>query len=394
MKNNNDSTNLDNILNFPKAKIKDKEENENPVQIPYKNIFLYGVLIVFLIALILFATNDSSFNATNAVNTEPISLGSANNYALEAYREGYILAKDGRVSCYNTNQELQWEHSVSKTAPTIKTNDKYCLVYYNEDQIVLVTNGKRTRKLKTNANVIYGQVNKNGYCVLFLEEAGLKNKIVVYDNDGEIIYSRQNSDTHIPSAIICDDNHTLLTFELNPKESTTVVKCADIRKSNKILTEIKYKDSVIGGCFFYRNSDFVVISENSIDSYSTKGHKNWSIDCTNTRISKFDYNDSNIFGVVYSMDDSANSSSEVAFYKTNGKKLSSYKSDKKIYDIDLCDKSALLRAERELVVINTKGKLLSSLNLPFDIRNSIFMANQKCAMIVSNSEEAKFVIPR
>jgi len=399
----NKSENSNNVIQFSGHKEnieKNKEEkinsetglSEQKPGFSIQRTLLYGAFIIVLLFIILYVTQDTSFKGTNSVNTEGIPLAGANNFDICGYREGFVLAKDGRISCYNTNQELQWEFVGSKTTPTLKANDKYVLVYYPEDKLAIVTNGKKTNEIKTKGNVSYGYVNKNGYCVLFTKESGLKNKILVYNNNGKQLYMRQNSDVHIPYAILSDDNKTLLTIELSThkKQLLSNINICDIRQKDKILSQTEFKKETIAGCFFCGPSDFVVISENQMTAFNINGRKKWKKQF-DKKILKYDYNSSGVISLLFNEDDSASSGSEVAFFGTTGKKYSSYFCEKKISTMDINDKIAVFGTERRIITANTKGKFLSDVDIPYDVKKVIFMGTKKAVLILTNSNEARLV---
>lgn len=389
----------DNVISFPENENSIEQrrkarraENEKKSAAAKKMISL-AVLALLLLGMLIFILNDTTFEATNQVNLNTIALSGASNYDYASYLGGYIIAKDGKISCYNTLQKLQWEFKGSKTQPTVKTNGQYCLVYYNDDRLAVVTNGKNTNHIKTDGNVTYGYVNKNGYCVLFTLESGLKNKISVFNKKGEEIYFRQNADTHIPWAILSDDNTTLLTIELNPSKNRipSTVHLFDINESNKEISSFPIKDSTIAGCFFYNKTNFVVVQDDKMESYTVKGKKNWSVDYNKKTLSKFSYNNDGIICLLFNKDASAGSSSEVDFYKTSGGKISAYTSDKHIYDADMCEKTAVLRLDRQFLTVNSKSKLISSTDVSYDIKDSVVMGNKKCVFVLTTSEDAVLV---
>ncbi len=403
-KRNNEENNNDKILSFPDKKThntelplndikKDQSRINKSANLNFGRGILYGGLILFFVCIILFITRDNSFNGTNTVNTEPISLSTANNYDFKKYREGYILARDGHISCFNTNQELQWDTDAPKTAPKIKVNNKYCIVCYPDSEVAVVTNGNTTNRIKSPGKIQYGYVNQRGYTVLFTEESGLKNNIIVYNKRGEQIYLRQNADSNIPFAVLSDNNHDLITIETKSKDEDfySEIKVVDIREKDKTKANIQFGKEVIGGLFFYTKKDFLIISEGGIYSYSLNGKLNWKIDLSSKPISMFAYNGEDIVAVVFNEDDSANSPSEVCFYNTKGKTVSSYKTPKKVYDIDVCQKTAMIRMERQLLTINTKGKYISSSDVAFDIKDSVFMATKKCTLVLTNADEIKLL---
>ena len=394
MKENNEEK----IISFPNKEddevnksVKEKEKDDAP-KFSYKRIIFYFSIVLCLSMIIYLIVRDTSFDSTNTVNESPIILSGANNFDYARYREGFVLAKDGKISAFNTNQELQWEFTGSKTAPTIVVNDKYCLVYYCDDKMAVVTNGKDMSTLKTSGNVMYGHVNSNGWSVLFVEEAGLNNKIIVYDDEGEQIYLRQNADRYIPYAFMSDDNDYLVLLEMFQSEAglSTEINIVDITETEDNKKTINFGEQFVNGFFMYSENEFVVIKENSIEGYDIDGELSWNTPL-NKLVLKYAYNDDDIFALIFNEDDSATAGSEIKFFETDGTELSSYKTDKKITDIDLCDNNAVLRADRKLILINTKGKYISTSKVLYDIRDSAFMTTKKCSLILTSSEELRLI---
>lgn len=391
---NNNLSNDGKIINFPtKEQSKNIRKKNSASQQGFIKTFGYAVFVAVLILIIFVVNSDTSFDATNTVNQDVISLLSANNYDFQTYREGYVLAKDGKISCFNTNQELQWEVAGSKTVPTVKTNGKYCLTYYVQDKVAILTNGNKTKRIATDGNVQYGYVNKNGYFVLFLKETGLKNKLVVYNKNGDKLYYRDNPDKYIPSAILSDNNQTLVTTEIvtENKNVSSKLVLTDIRK-NKNTANINFENNVVGGCFFTKKNEFITVLDSKLICYSTSGKRKWEVDLGERQLSKYSVDD-NIIAMLFNEDDSVLTTSEVIFYNTSGKKLSSFKTDKKVTDINVCDKTVLLTMDRQLMLVNSKGKQLSAVDVAYDMKETLFMTTKKCVLVLSNSHEARLVIP-
>ncbi len=385
MKKDNDFANNDEkVIKFPKAQ-KNKKSKKTGV---YFVCLLVLIAVVFLVSK---ACDSSNFNSTNAVNTEVISLSNANNFDFAGYSDGYVLAKDGKISCHNTNHAVQWEVTASKTAPKVVVNDDYVLTYYNDDKLAVITNGNKTTRIETPGNVQLGYVNTNGFCVLLLDEYGLKNKIVVYNKKGEMLYYRDNPDKFISHVALSDDNKTLLTTELITTESSisSELIATNIKKNES--TSLAAFDSVIpGGCILTGKKDVVMVFETKMQCYSLSGRLKWETDFGNKRIFKYSYDDG-IFACVFNVDDSANSGSEVVFYNKSGKRVGGFETEEKIQDIDLKSKTALLTMNRQLVLTNQKGKQISAADITYDMKKVIFMGTKKCALIISNSQDARLL---
>ena len=376
------------IIDFPK--------NENVKQSLSGKVLIkfisYILLVMFLILVIFLVNSDSTFDSTNAVNEDTINLSVANNFDFEAYRDGYVIAKDGLISAFNTNQELQWEVTGSKTAPTIKTNGKYCLTYYNDDKVAIITNGEKTKKIKTTGDVQFGYVNKNGYCVLFLKEVGLKNKIAVYDRYGDMLYYMDNPDMYISSAILSDNNRTLVTTEISSKDEnvSTNIHITDIR-TNKEKNTITFENMISGGSYFKNKNEFITFFSSKMVCHNIAGKEKWSVGFDGKELVRYSYNPKSAIGLLFNVSSDEGIASEVRFYNTSGKRLGECSSAEKINTLSVCDKTVLLGLDRKIRIINTKGKLLSETELNYDIKDIEFLQTKKCALVLSNSLEARLI---
>jgi len=380
--------NSEKIIEFPKSSV---EASEHQYQ-RHHNFAVYFTFAVLVIVILFFAINiDSSFESTNSVNEDVITLTGANNYNFASYKEGYLLALDGKISCYNTNQELQWETMGSKTAPMIKVNKDYVLTYYNNDKLAVVTNGKKEYRLKTSGNVLYGYVNKNGYSVLFIEESGLKNKIVVYNNSGEMLYYRDNPGKQITYAMLSDDNYSLLTIELatNKDKISSELIVTNIKK-NKTVAKENFDGLIPGGAVMTSSKEAAIIFDNKILFYSLNGKLKHQTDFEGKRLRKFSYDDG-FFGFIFNEDDSSNTGSKIVFYNYKGKRIGEYQTASKAKDIDISSGRALLTLERELQIVTAKGKFISSATMNYDMKDSIFISNSRCALTISSSQEARLM---
>ena len=346
--------------------------------------------IVIILVICSFAI-DSTFDSTNSVNTETISLSNANNYDFTSYKDGYILAKDGKISCYNTNQSIQWEIDGSKTTPKVTTNGKYVLTYYTDYALAVVTDGDETVNITTPGNVQFGYVNKNGYCALLVDEVGLKNKVVVYNNKGKMIYYRDNPNSFIPHIAFSDDDKSLVTLELITNDSS-VSSCLIVTdvKTNKQISKIVFDNVLPGGCIFTESNAILAIFDSKILSYNTGGKLNWKADFGGKTLYKYSYDDG-IIACVFNSDDSSSSGSEIAFYNKKGKSEGKFTTSEKVQGIEFKDKNALLTYGKKLALTNMKGEELSRADITYDMNEIHLMRTKKCALIVSNSQTAKLL---
>ena len=381
---NSENARQNNIIDFP------KELKNNPV----KKTGCLAVVFVCILATVLICSTlskNSNFSSTTAVDEEPISLSESNNYDVEKYLDGFIVAKDGRITCYNTAQLPQWEFSASKTAPEIAVNGTYALVYYSDDKEAYVTNGKKTKKIETTDDISYGYVNSNGYSVMFLDEAGLKNKIVVYNKAGDLIYYRDNPDRQIAFAALSDDNKSLVTIELlfEEKHISSELIITNV-KNNTSVSKTKFDDAIPAKCIYTSKIRLIILFDTKMQCYNLAGKLKWEKTLDNRQANMVAYNDG-VFALVFSDNEINSQGNAVIFFNDKGKKVGEFYTRERIADIDVCGHTALLTNGRKLMLINSKGKIVSNADTTYDVRKTMFMNNKRAALVISGSQEIKLV---
>lgn len=383
-KENNENTKQNKIIDFP-------NENKNN---PAKKSGCYAILLVIVLAgLLIFSTiyKNSNFSSTTTVNEEPISLEESNNYDVEKYLDGFVVAKDGKITCYNTAQLSQWEFSSSKTSPEIAVNGTYALIYYSDDKEAYLTNGKKAKKIETNEKISYGYVNSNGYSVMFLDEAGLKNKITVYNKSGELIYFRDNPDRQIAYAALSDDNKSLITIELlfEDKHISSELVVTNV-KNNTNISKTKFDDTIPAKCVFGAKNRLIMLFDTKMQCYNLNGKLKWEKNFENGQADIAAYNNG-MFALVFSDNEISSHGNVVAFYNKKGKKTGEFFTREQITDIDVCDQNALLTNGRKLMLINSKGKVVSNSDTTYDVRETMLMNTKRAALVISGSQEIKLV---
>lgn len=391
---NNHIPESDNILEFPAQKPEFKEQQERKKITAgfkknnknYKSIIILGVVVLLTIFAFIIRENHSEINKSDGDASQNIIDNlNGESYAFEAYRDGYIYARNGKITYYTANQEPQWEVSGSKTSPKLAVSDEYVLTYYPNDKFVILTDGENTKKIKTDGGVSYAHINKRGYCALIMEENGFKNQVAVYDNTGKALYKWHNSDEYVTAVQLSDNNKHMIASAVGFDNNKVGAKILIFDITKKADAEnVKFNDAVICAMQFIGKKDFIVVLDNETVCCDINKKTNWKIDYNGKNLCTYDVNSIGNTALVFG-DDSAMSGSEVLFYNRRGKLKGEGKTDKKVSQIDMQGSTALAVCERELKILNSKGKLLGSQKLSYDARKCYFLGDKKTALAIAGS---------
>jgi len=191
--------------------------------------------------------------------------------------------------------------------------------------------------------------------------------------------------------MLSDDNYSLLTIELatNKDKISSELIVTNIKK-NKTVAKENFDGLIPGGAVMTSSKEAAIIFDNKILFYSLNGKLKHQTDFEGKRLRKFSYDDG-FFGFIFNEDDSSNTGSKIVFYNYKGKRIGEYQTASKAKDIDISSGRALLTLERELQIVTAKGKFISSATMNYDMKDSIFSSNSRCALTISSSQEARLM---
>ena len=296
-----------------------------------------------------------------------------NNYSY-AFDKNIIVLNKNVLDIYNASGKKEHSLNIEITNPIFDADNKFLVVAEKKGQKMYVISGNNILWQQTVEGSIENvTVNKNGYVAIVTSDTSYKTVIMVYDTNGNCLFTNFLASTYAIDVAISEDNKFLAIAKANFSGTLiqSNIEILSIEKdsaeedrskynyeaeSNKLIVNIEYQDKDKLVCMYddsihiiennndtellnydYKNTLFLDINlNNTITQIEKISSSNSQIKFTNIiNHSENSYELGGIPKAIYSYQDitAINLGTEAIFVKTNGWLSKRYKSNQEIQNI-------------------------------------------------------------
>ena len=376
-----------------KNRKKDKSSKPGKRRMSVANIIFRIVLLLIAVglvfwgikALISLSVQLKPEIVENAVVKE-IPVTTTGTLAYDGFQRGVIVANNGSVSYYNSKAELLWEQAGFDGSPVIDVCGRYALVSYTGTPNALLFNGPGAIPITGNGNIVTACVNENGYFALVMTEEGYKNQIVVFDNNGQVIYRWHSAENYITCVSVAPDNEgmTASTVNFSGNSFAGSVLVFDFAQDKPYTGSIE-NDNLVMDIEYVSDNRIVVIGDSFTSYYKTNGTKISDIDYKGKKLTTFDVCRDGHTILCFSKDDSVMSNSDVYSYTSKGKQMGHFETDGRGLSVSCNEGHILIARERQFDILSEKCKKESTKAVVKDIKNSVLFDKGRYAFSISGN---------
>ncbi len=353
-----------------------------------KNRLLYTiVLLIIILAIggIIYANRSFlQIGATSNERQTIFSFESGQQFQFEKSKDNVLVINNEGITCVNQTGTHLWNIINHLATPCVQANGNYTLIFDRGGKTLATYNGSaKIAEITTEQKIITAKINPAGYIALVTDEVGYKAKIEVYNQRGQVVYKWMLGENHPVDVDISPDCKQLVAATLctsSGKISGTIT-FVDIDKE-KVISETKRDDSLLISVKYSKNGSLIALGEGELLGFNQKGENKWNVNFDGRTLQSFDLsNDSNI---VLALTGSRNNTF-VDVYDYNGKKRGEYVSDFQIKSLDVNDGTIAVSQQRDIKLLNFKGKVKSQKTVQKDVRDIILLPQDKVAVIGGNT---------
>ena len=323
---------------------------------------------------------------------------SVNNYfSITGNASNLIVVGNNYLHGYAPNGKENFDINVSlKNAVTAAQGD-YCIVGEKDaSKVYMINSNAKIWDLEVQGTILDVSVNKNGYAAIIYKQVGYKSLIKVIKPDGEELFTTYLASNYAIDAEVSNDNKTLAVAELdtdgvNISSVIEFVDMSDLESKNSkkitleedtLLTNIKYdsKNRLVA----QTDKNILLLENDEIKTFAedfSEKTKIVSIENSNNpiTISKVE---NGLFDTKYLL--------EIYEYKTSGSSVKNYQIEEAPSIVAVKDDKIAMLLEKELIVVNSSGKLVKKYDVLGNIK-SIIIYNNGNALAVVYRDKIEFM---
>lgn len=360
-----------------------------------KNIILAFVIVCLVIstACTLYMNIDNpllrnvfSGFGLDVSGEDTIDFDKTEKYAISSCDGNVVISRSTGTFCVDSNMNVLWQTEDSNSFPVLKSKGKYVLRYnFDSENAYIIKNGKSTELLTGNP-VIGGTVNENGYSAIITREKGYKSQIIVFSDEGEVLYKWHSADSYITDAVVSPDNRTLAVASI---DFTTNITTGELMYFN-FYQEKPYAGKILDNNLvlsmeFTDKNSLLVVGDSASGVYNLTGEEQATYPYDGKKLSNYATSPDGNLVLAIGDSDSVMTGTNITILSRKLKEKGTYVSDGAIRSIDATDSSVLLVSDRTLSVISNRGNEIKKLDVNKDVKNALLMGNGKDALITAGS---------
>ena len=366
--------------------------------------YIYRFLFVFILFIGVYYTyshfdelksywNNEDWKLIEVLETVSIS----NHYAIDGNDTNLIIVGNNYVHGYSSSGKENFDINVSLKDAITSTDGDYCIIgEKNASKVYMINSNAKIWEIDIQGTLLDVSVNKNGYAAIVYKQVGYKSLIKVIKPDGNELFTTYLASNYAIDVEVSNDNKILAIAEINAEgvnvESIIeLVNMSDLENKNSkkiklnentLVTNIEYnsKNKLIvqtdKNLLFLENGEFQSFCEEFDDT---------------TKIASIESADNPI--VIKKIENGLFDTSyvlQIYEYKNSGIVCGEYQMEKVPSVIDVNDGKIAMLLEKEVIVVNSAGKLIKKSDVLGNIK-SIVIFNNGNALAVIHRDKIEFM---
>lgn len=314
----------------------------------------------------------------------PVALNGASNYKFANMDSKVVSVSETMYRGYDKKGKLLWETPIQMQNPQVTVRGKYVLI--NETgakKIQLYKENKKIFESKCQENIISADLSKNGDVIAVTEKKYYKGEVVVFNNEGKLIFAWDSGAYNVLDVAISQDRKVAVSLLNTDTGADSYVLCMDVNGKEKYKTEL-FKNSIIFDLEF-NGEGLNAIADDRCIGISSKGKTSWEHSYDGKTITNYDVA-ANGSKLILLEDGGVG---EIMVISAKGKKYDPIKTGT-IPD-SVCIKSDYIayNSGRDVIVTNFKGKSVRRASCGADIRQIHAIEKGKIFCVYSSSVQVK-----
>ncbi|MDD6763294.1 MAG: DUF5711 family protein [Clostridiales bacterium] len=150
-------------------------------------------------------------------------------------KDGVVCAKSNYICCINENGKTVWESDMPVTNPVVSSSGNYTAAASSgSTQLCVFENGKLKYNLDTEDNIVSCDISERGDVVLITTKTAYKGAVVVYNKNGEKIFSWSSGTNYITAASMLKTRLVAVSLVNAASSVTSYVMLFDVKSPEPI----------------------------------------------------------------------------------------------------------------------------------------------------------------
>ena len=333
--------------------------------------------------LISTAMAESSYEE-GETNVTEIKYEAKDKPNFQIYKDLIIKCTLYSITALDKNGEEQWSIPVLLNMPLLKSSEARLLVADIGGRAIYIVEGKSI-KWQTNVegNIINAHINEKGFISVVHEVEGYKAAIVIFDPDGQEVFTRYIADNFVLSCEVLPSEQQIIinSLDVSGANAGSYIEFTDLT-GNPFAALVPEQGQIYPFLLSLSDNSFVLLNDTTYIYYNKNREKLWENKYKKIYASGV-FSDK-YFIVAANKDSVKDELTQVFILNKEGKEIAKQNIGGQIYNISTNHDIAAVNNKREVYFINNKGGFENKYSSISDIEKVLFFNKNEAALITKN----------
>lgn len=372
--------------------------DNSKLKINKKKIIIIVIVLIFVLFLLLYKVCYPFRNLVNSISNikpsinlslETIYMDNESIGGIAGYDKYLSILNQNKLLTFTTKEKAVFEDNLKISNMISAESGRYLVIAQKDSkELYLYNSGKIKYEISVPGAISKVCVNKNGYVAVSVEKSGYRSIIVLYNPEGQEIFTTYLVNKYANDIKISNNNKYLAFSEIDTSGIQPVSKIKFI-KIDKVGTEDYIIDTeaenniIISKIQYYNNEEIVYLTDNKIKKIDINGIKTDVLDLSNKNILNVDISLGNIIVLVEKSSDSLfKNSNDIKTYNLDGELIGNYNIAATIKHLRIKDNIISANIGQTVYFVNTSGRLINKYEFNSDIKDIFIYDNGKMAALI------------
>lgn len=357
-------------------------------------ILLAVIILAVLIFVIAYQNRDRSFG--NVVNI--LSGGSAaeEGRSIEGYAGGTTLPYGKQALLVTTNTFMLMDDDgdgrvvdISVPSPGASVGGKYILIYDRDGRDFTLYEGQKLiYALRSEAPIIAGKVNQNGYVLVASAVLGGGTDVTVYNNKGDAVYAWSMGSGEFVDMDLSPDNSRMVISSVGAAVDELRGELSVVRiDSTQRLASGYETDEIYFNVKMNRDYTISALGSSQLALYNSDGSRRWALDYQGRTLLSADITNPDMMIICCESASSGlmGNSTQIEIVNRMGEITASTTFDGRCENLSQSSGDFAVSAGNRVYVYNERCQLKKELLSDFGVKHMALFDGGKAAFVMSGS---------
>ena len=365
-----------------------------------KNIIILAIVIIIVVLGVYVAKNKqlpSFYEITSifrhhtikeVVSTYKLNIDASSKTTIGGLKDNLVVADNMGTREYSKDGKEVAKNDIVLNNPIVSSYENRFVLAESEGNKLYIYSGKDlVWQYQMEEKILKTDINKNGYVAVLFEKTGYKSGIRLFDNEGNVIYTKLFATTNVIDVSLSPNNQYISTVEINTADNKVNSVISYIGTNGEVVFATAEPDIILSGIKFVDNNISIAVGDNKIIRINKNGEKTILDDFQDKKMYAVNVETGKYIIKAYRAATGVFANkTQIEITDTKGKKVASYEGEGAVKSIQALGRTIAIIIGDRIDFIEVNGRYIGSYTIGADLVDAVLLDNGGMAALQKKSE--------